>query len=95
MPSPSRPQTGRVPRTLLRVGLVISAAGAVAAAGSAATAGALPADKARALAHGNPTATTIAGLTEALVFTNPLSNTVETQVGDFQPISTKSLTGGL
>ncbi|MFF4601896.1 hypothetical protein ACFY12_03935 [Streptomyces sp. NPDC001339] len=92
MSSPTRLKTRRIPRTLLRVGLVMSAAGVAVAAGGTATAGAMPADKARALARGNPSATAIAGLTEMLVLSNPLSNTIETQVGDFKKISTKGLT---
>ncbi|WP_407287726.1 hypothetical protein [Streptomyces sp. BP-8] len=39
---PVRPKPGRAPRTLLRVGLVVSAAGAAIAAGGAATASAAP-----------------------------------------------------
>ncbi|MFD8545132.1 hypothetical protein [Streptomyces sp. NPDC059649] len=43
MPSHARPKPSRVPRTLLRAGLVVSAAGAALAGGGAATAGAAPA----------------------------------------------------
>ncbi|QTZ93735.1 hypothetical protein [Streptomyces auratus] len=43
MPSHARPKPSRIPRTLLRAGLVISAAGAAIAAGGAATASAAPA----------------------------------------------------
>ncbi|MFE1175128.1 hypothetical protein [Streptomyces sp. NPDC058773] len=43
MPSHARPKASRIPRTLLRAGLVISAAGAALAAGGAATASAAPA----------------------------------------------------
>ncbi|GAO06002.1 hypothetical protein TPA0598_01_03730 [Streptomyces lydicamycinicus] len=43
MPSHARPKPSRVPRALLRAGLVISAAGAALAASGAATASAAPA----------------------------------------------------
>ncbi|MFI9355885.1 hypothetical protein ACWGLP_12755 [Streptomyces lydicus] len=64
MPSHARPRTGRVPRTLLRAGLAVSAAGAALAAGGAATANAAPAP---APAHGTDTGATASALTGALL----------------------------
>ncbi|MFI0784659.1 hypothetical protein ACH4Q6_03545 [Streptomyces lydicus] len=64
MPSHARPRTGRVPRTLLRAGLAVSAAGAALTAGGAATASAAPAP---APAHGTDTGATASALTGALL----------------------------
>lgn len=63
MPSHARPKPSRVPRTLLRAGLVISAAGAALAAGGAATASAAPA----AADRGTDTGAAASGLTGALL----------------------------
>lgn len=63
MPSPSRPKPSRVPRTLLRAGLVVSAAGAAIAAGGAATASA---DAASVLTRNTDTGAAASGLHTAL-----------------------------
>ncbi|WP_327704577.1 hypothetical protein OG530_25355 [Streptomyces decoyicus] len=85
MPSHARPKPSRIPRTLLRAGLVISAAGAAIAAGGAATATAAPA---AAPERSTDTGATASALTGALVNSlggglgpvknlqvNPLANT--------------------
>ncbi|BDH15271.1 hypothetical protein [Streptomyces hygroscopicus] len=84
MPSHARPKPSRIPRTLLRAGLVISAAGAAIAAGGAATAAAAP----KAPERSSDTGATASALTGALVNSlggglgpvknlqvNPLANT--------------------
>ncbi|MFE3885248.1 hypothetical protein ACFXPQ_20465 [Streptomyces lydicus] len=111
MPSHARHKSSRIPRTLLRAGLVISAAGAAIAAGGAATASAAPAPAERPSEAG----ATASALTGALLNSaaglgtvkslpvnplantpvNPLANTVSTQVADFKPVSTSLLTGAL
>ncbi|UKY52343.1 hypothetical protein [Streptomyces inhibens] len=64
MPSHARPKPSRIPRTLLRAGLVISAAGSAIAAGGAASAGAAPAP---APARSTDTGKTASALTGALL----------------------------
>ncbi|MFF8784103.1 hypothetical protein [Streptomyces sp. NPDC015125] len=84
MPSHARLKPSRIPRTLLRAGLVISAAGAAIAAGGAATASAAPA----AAERPTDTGATASALTGALLNSaagglgtvknlpvNPLANT--------------------
>ncbi|GAA2577055.1 hypothetical protein ACWCO0_07365 [Streptomyces tubercidicus] len=84
MPSHARPKPSRVPRALLRAGLVVSAAGAALAAGGAATASAAPA----ASDLTTDTGAAASGLTGALLHSaggglapvknlqlNPLANT--------------------
>ncbi|MEU5208087.1 hypothetical protein [Streptomyces sp. NPDC020742] len=113
MPSHARPKPSRVPRTLLRAGLLVSAAGAALAAGGTATASAAPAT---APAHGTDTGATASALTGALLHSvaggvgpvkdlqldplartnvDPLTNAVGTQVADFKPLTTATLTGSL
>ncbi|MER0482274.1 hypothetical protein ABR737_28720 [Streptomyces sp. Edi2] len=111
MPSHARLKSSRIPRTLLRAGLVISAAGAAIAAGGAATASAAPA----AAERPSDTGATASALTGALLNSaaglstvknlpvnplantpvDPLANTVSTQIADFKPVSTSLLTGAL
>lgn len=111
MPSHARPKTGRVPRAVLRAGLVISAAGAAVAAGGAATAGAAPVP-----VRSTDTGATASALTGAVTNSaaggvgplksiqldplantsvDPLNNAVGTQIGDFKPLSTRALTGSI
>ncbi|MEU9124082.1 hypothetical protein AB0C96_30185 [Streptomyces sp. NPDC048506] len=111
MPSHARPKTGRLPRTALRVGLVISAAGAAVTAGGAATAGAtvVPVTKSDvsatksaltgAVLHG--TAGSVGPVKNlqldpfAKTSVDPLTNSVGTQVADFKPVTTADLTRNL
>lgn len=64
MPSHARPKPSRIPRTLLRAGLALSAAGAALAAGGAASASAAPAS---ATGHSTDTGATASALTGALL----------------------------
>lgn len=111
MASHARPKPSRVPRALLRVSVVASAAGAALAAGGAASAQAAPA---RSLT--NNTSAAAEGLTGALLHSaagglgtvknlqlnplantsvDPLANAVGTQIADFKPLSTRILTAPL
>ncbi|MFI9047714.1 hypothetical protein [Streptomyces sp. NPDC053427] len=88
MASHARPQSSRIPRTLLRAALTVSAAGAALAAGSSAAAGAEPAtapvakpdhgaDAAVAHRPASPLWRNVAGATGAIkrLQINPLANT--------------------
>ncbi|TJZ53088.1 hypothetical protein FCH28_18300 [Streptomyces piniterrae] len=111
MASHARPKPSRVPRTLLRAGLTVSAAGAALAAGGTATANAAVAPR-----NGSETVATVKAVTGAVSNTaagatgpmkslqlnplaktpaDPLNNGVGTQVADFKPVSTKQVTDHL
>ncbi|UQA93424.1 hypothetical protein [Streptomyces halobius] len=106
-----RPKFSGVPRTLLRTGLTVTAAGAALAAGSAATANAalVPTkasdvrETARALtdvvsATAAPSTGTFKNMQlDPLANTpaDPLNNGVGTRIGDFKPMSTTQVTGTL
>ncbi|MFI7101266.1 hypothetical protein ACIBK8_18055 [Streptomyces sp. NPDC050161] len=109
MASHARPKPRRIPRTLLRAGLTVSAAGAALAAGGTAHADVIPTTS----ADTNATASALTGALTTSVGgalhpiktlqlnplaktpVDPLTNGVGTQVADFKPIGTQLLTGTL
>ncbi|MCB5909597.1 hypothetical protein [Streptomyces pinistramenti] len=109
MASHARPKPSRIPRSLLRAGLTVSAAGAALAAGGTAHAEVVPVSS----ADTNATASALSGaLTTSLggavnpvrnlqlnplakTPVDPLTNGVGTQVADFKPVGTELLTGTL